>query len=217
MFSIATVSVFRIYWLCTIKLSSPEIVKYSQILYSILMKRVGLLISVVLCLAAVTLYVVHDHFRMVAADATTVRFNSSDDMPDPNQVFDMVNGLRAQSGLQPLSKNAVLAELAAQRAADMGRHNYYAHRDPNGYIFSDLLVQNGYNLRYGCENLDLEFSTSPLSYVNSWAQSPSHNACLLQPEVSAAGYAVTTIANKPGQPPTYVMVAIHGTTPTVAQ
>lgn len=144
-------------------------------------------------------------------------FGRKQGMPDPNQVFQYMNRARMTSGLPPLEKNDILANLAEQRAKDMAANTYYAHKDSKGQYFDQLLRENGYTVSYGCENLDLEFTTMPEIYVNNWLSSTSgHRECLLNSSVTEAGYAVASIAPMGGENiDSYVVVAIHSTKPEI--
>lgn len=150
---------------------------------------------------------------VLSASTTHAPFAAPQGMPDPNQVFMQVNQIRTQKGLQPLIRHDTLAALAVQRAVDMSQNEYYGHTSASGDIFSETLRQNGYEIDYGCENLDLEFTADPTSYTLSWLGSDRHAACLTNADVRYAGYAVTTLPIGHNQQPTYVMVAIHTTIP----
>jgi len=142
-------------------------------------------------------------------------FTEIPSLPSPNAVYDTVNTVRLQHGLQPLQRNDALAALAQERAEDMAVNRYYAHRGPDGLAFDQLLQQDGYDIDYGCENLDLDFTLTASTYVNAWlASHAGHRECLLNPTVTDAGYAVSVIANNsPTDIKSYVVVAIHATAP----
>jgi hypothetical protein len=150
-----------------------------------------------------------------------VSFRVLPDAPDPNRIFALVNQSRTAHGLLPLTADPYLAKVARQRAADMAARKYYAHRDQDGRIFSDLMAADGESITYGCENLDLEFTTTPVIYVDDWLGSAKgHRACLLNQRVTKAGYAVAKLEllQAGGQTMTaYVVVAIHTTEPTETQ
>lgn len=146
-------------------------------------------------------------------------FDAPTGMPDPNEIYRQVNKTRQAAGLPPLVRDDALAKLATSRAQDMSRRAYYAHKNPDGIYYYDLLEQAGYDAEYNCENLDLEFTTQADVYVNSWLRSKSgHRECLLNTQTTNAGYAVATIANNSTDDiPSYVVVAIHSTQPTTAE
>lgn len=153
--------------------------------------------------------------QQVLGTNTYRQFSEQPGMPSPNAIFDQVNSARIKSGLQPLARNDILATLAQQRAEDMSVHTLYSHKGSDGLFFDQLLASSGYAITYGCENLDIEFVTDPAVYVNSWMQSTAgHKECLLNPVATEAGYAVATLGMKSGTDmPSYVVVAIHATSP----
>lgn len=140
-------------------------------------------------------------------------------MPSPNAIFEQVNTVRQNAGLQPLARDDTLTALAEQRAQDMSAHGLYSHKGSNGLYFDQQLASQGHSIAYGCENLDLEFVTDATTYVNDWLRSTAgHRECVLNGAVSSAGYAVAPIAmNKRADMPTFVVVAIHATPPQNAR
>jgi uncharacterized protein YkwD len=152
--------------------------------------------------------------------AHILTFPTLPDAPDPNGVFNVVNQSREAQGLPALIADTYLTKIAHQRAADMAARHYYAHRDAEGRIFSDLLAADGEAVVYGCENLDLEFTLTPEIYVKDWLRSPKHQACMFNKQVTRAGYAVARVdlVQSGGQTNTaYVVVAIHATEPVMSQ
>jgi uncharacterized protein YkwD len=143
----------------------------------------------------------------------TVRFTVIPNAPNPEEIFSEVNQVRLQYGLKPLLANGALATIAEQRAKDMSERRYYAHKNPDGKYFDDLLVAAHIYNQYACENLDLEFTISSETYVADWLNSKhGHRECLLSPAATEAGYAVAPFmtATNQGEPMrSYVVVGIH--------
>ena len=133
-------------------------------------------------------------------------------LPSADAVFDIVNANRTANNLEPLVKNVNLTKLANDRAADMVARNYYAHKNPDGYMFFDLLEQQNYQTGFACENLDLSFINDPNQYVNDWKNSAKgHKECMLDSRLTDAGYAI--VAFDPSDSvdgiEEYIVVAIH--------
>lgn len=151
--------------------------------------------------------------RTNAHQPPALTFRTQANAPDPNQIFALVNAERKQKGSPPLTPNAVLTQVAQKRAADMAANKYYGHKNASGKIFEDFIEQSAMRIDYGCENLDMQSTLYADTYVNDWLQSnKGHRECLLNPNVTQAGYAVTAIElNQPGGATfsTYVVVAIH--------
>jgi uncharacterized protein YkwD len=142
-----------------------------------------------------------------------VTFPVSNDAADPNKVLDLVNKLRRDNGLEPLVGDLQLSKLASDRADDMVNRGYYAHKNPDGKNFFDLMTDGGYAPHYACENLSLEPSKSETVSYDGWLTSTrGHKECMLEPSVSRAGYASRKLYELPtsqGMTSYYLVVAIH--------
>lgn len=95
-------------------------------------------------------------------------------------VFAGANQLREEKKLKPLAVSPVLVRAAQEKAADMVKNGYFAHRSPQGRNFwYFILAQRGY-FRVAGENLAVGFSdTGPL--FSAWTASPKHSANILDP------------------------------------
>lgn len=142
-----------------------------------------------------------------------VMFAATVDAPNPNDIMDLVNKTRKDKGLAPFVADEHLGELAAARAEDMAKRQYYAHRNPDGEYYYDLLRSYGIDSNYSCENLDLTFSPNISKFINDWTVSTKgHRECLLTEGNLKAGYATKkfTLVQYGGIETTaYVVVAIH--------
>jgi uncharacterized protein YkwD len=134
-------------------------------------------------------------------------------LPNPNDIYSLVNRERLLKGLSPLERDAALSRIAQQRAQDMTDRHYYNHQSPDGLYFYDLIRQANHQVAYACENLDLAYTLNATSYVSDWLLSAKgHRECLLDNRVTSAGYAVTSY-QAPGSPTSgYIVVAIHAQT-----
>ncbi len=160
------------------------------------------------------------HSSRVNGDTVTVvksdiAFPVHGDAPDPNQIMALVNSNRSQRGLKELASDSMLSALAEERAQDMVANSYYAHKDQNGKIFYDLLVEKGVKPQFACENLSLEASNSINTSVESWSNSTKgHNECMLDDGIIKAGYASVKLYDveiNGAVQALYIVVAIHST------
>jgi uncharacterized protein YkwD len=152
--------------------------------------------------------------RVKAVLATSeTRFEVQSGLPDPNGMLLSVNSVREEHNLPPLLADPNLAEVALLRARDMSLNNYYAHKGLDGKYYFDFLSGTDYEKGYNCENLDLNFVLEPAVYVNDWLGSKlGHRECLLNSEITRAGYAVAKYSDVTyGQATSeaYIVVAIH--------
>lgn len=145
---------------------------------------------------------------------SAIHFETLPDVPDPNKILDLVNELRIQNGLLPLEADAQLASEASDRSHDMVRRKYYAHQNPDGLNFFQILEAKNIEPDYACENLALESSSEETVFIESWETSTSgHKECMLNPRVTRAGYSVVQLygPDDGADARYYVVVAIHGT------
>jgi len=145
----------------------------------------------------------------------TTTFHIEAGVPDPNTVLALVNEYRLANGLDLILPDPVLSKFAEERAGDMASRLYYSHTNPDGLNFFQLMEADGIEPQYACENLALESSQNETDYIESWQFSKSgHNECLLNQNVTRAGYASRKLYEVPtehGVERYFVIVAIHGT------
>jgi uncharacterized protein YkwD len=92
----------------------------------------------------------------------------------------LINRQRALNGRRGLGADRRLARAAARHAADMARHNYFAHVSLGGSTPLGRVRAAGWHggigeaLAWGCGT-----QTSPRATVAAWMASPPHRAILL--------------------------------------
>ena len=95
-----------------------------------------------------------------------------------NEYIDLINQIRMENGLKPLSINNNLESAAGIRAEEASR--YMSHTRPDGskwYTVSNNTT--GENLAFGYDNAN--------DCVNAWMNSPDHKDVLLADDISSAG------------------------------
>ena len=122
----------------------------------------------------------------------------------------LVNKARTRAGLPGFAWNRALARAATRHARDMSRRGYFGHRRAGGPSMARRVRTAGFRGRrvgeaiaYGCGS-----SSTPLSVVRMWLNSPPHRAILL----SRRGRVGIGIAGRPpvrcgGRGATYVLDA----------
>jgi uncharacterized protein YkwD len=101
------------------------------------------------------------------------------------QVVDLVNGVRADSGCQPLKVDPKLAQAAQEHSTDMAERNYFDHTTPEGLTFADRIVNAGYptpgaeNIAVGQQNAD--------EVMQGWMNSDGHRANILNCDLHTIG------------------------------
>lgn len=136
--------------------------------------------------------------------------NPPDSVLSPIEVLRLVNHERKVRKLPELKEDTRLTLVAQQRADDMAARQYYAHLSPDGAYYYDLFPAQNIKVGYSCENLDIQFTVDESVYVQDWIESKDHRDCLLNKDVTSAGYAVVRFSN-PTEPAIYIVVAVHTT------
>jgi uncharacterized protein YkwD len=108
--------------------------------------------------------------------------------------FDLVNKMRTEKGLAPLLPNSALLEVARRHSLDMGKRNYFDHRNPDGLSPFDRLQRVGIKYRMAAENIQYSqgYADPAAVAADSWKNSPGHYRNIINPglEESAIGAAV---------------------------
>ncbi len=109
-----------------------------------------------------------------------------------DDLFVLVNSERTKASLTALSSNPQLDISAKAKCDEMVSDNYYAHKNPvTGKSGTDFIKdQRIRGAIYYSENLNDGFVTRNSEFVDSWMNSPSHRAAILDPKYSQVGYAV---------------------------
>lgn len=94
------------------------------------------------------------------------------------EVFDLVNQIRAENGLEPFVYNVTLAETARAHSQDMIDRNFFSHTNPDGEDPFERMRDNGLSFSMAAENIAAGQRT-PEEVVNSWMNSEGHRANIL--------------------------------------
>jgi uncharacterized protein YkwD len=105
-------------------------------------------------------------------------------------VIDGTNAERRARGLDPLSENSLLNDIAYTRARDMLEKQYFAHVSPTGSQASDVAREVGYRYKIIAENLAAGNFLSARKMVEGWMQSPGHRKNILTADVTEIGVAI---------------------------
>lgn len=98
------------------------------------------------------------------------------------EVVRLVNDIRRQNGLKPLTENWELSRVARYKSQDMLDNRYFAHNSPTYGTPFQMMKSFGLSFRTAGENIAKGYST-PQAVVNGWMNSSGHRANILN-----AGY-----------------------------
>ena len=94
------------------------------------------------------------------------------------EVFDLVNQIREENGLEPFVYNETLAETARAHSQDMIDRNFFDHTNPDGKSPFDRMRDNGLSYSMAAENIAMGYP-SPEAVVEGWMNSDGHRANIL--------------------------------------
>lgn len=110
------------------------------------------------------------------------------------RVAQLVNIEREKNGLQPLTFDSSISNVARAKSKDMADNNYFAHQSPTYGSAGDMLRNFGINWSAWGENIASGQNT-PEEVVNAWMNSEGHRANILSPNFGKIGVGYVTSAN----------------------
>jgi uncharacterized protein YkwD len=105
------------------------------------------------------------------------------------QMLDLVNQERTSRGLQPLTADPELTEVARRHSADMFARGYFSHHTPEGKDPFERIRDGGVTFRTAGENLALA-PTLSIAH-NGLMNSPGHRENILRPQFGRLGIGIT--------------------------
>lgn len=111
-----------------------------------------------------------------------------------NELFDMVNNLRAEYGLSPLKKLDALTAAATERAWEITI--YRSHTRPDGTSCFTALTEHGLPLSKRSENISY-YQTTPQAALNSFMSNYAHSSPILSEKFEYLGVGFYYIENDP--------------------
>lgn len=110
------------------------------------------------------------------------------------EVVRLVNEVRQQNGLQPLTENWELARVARYKSQDMRDNGYFSHNSPTYGTPFQMIQAFGLSYRTAGENIAMGYS-SPQAVVNSWMASSGHRANILNTSYRQIGVGYVSQGN----------------------
>jgi uncharacterized protein YkwD len=112
-----------------------------------------------------------------------------------SQMWEGINGERANAGLPPLAIDGRLEDLARERSNDMMTRGYFSHTTPEGKMVFDFLDARGIYSPYAGENLartNAEASQAVPLALSGFLNSPGHRKNLLNSHYTYLGIGEAT-------------------------
>lgn len=111
-----------------------------------------------------------------------------------SEVVRLVNEIRVQNGLKPLTENWELSRVARYKSQDMHDKNYFSHTSPTYGSPFTMMKSFGISYRTAGENIAMRYST-PKAVVNGWMNSPGHRANILNASFTKIGVGYVSSGN----------------------
>ncbi|MBQ7886372.1 MAG: SafA/ExsA family spore coat assembly protein [Clostridia bacterium] len=111
-------------------------------------------------------------------DASVASFES--------EVVRLVNEIRAQNGLKPLSANWELSRVARYKSEDMADRGYFSHTSPTYGTPFQMITAFGLSYRTAGENI-AQGQRTPQDVVDAWMNSSGHRANILSSAYTQIG------------------------------
>ena len=103
-----------------------------------------------------------------------------------HEVVRLVNEIRQQNGLKPLTENWELSRVARYKSQDMLDNRYFAHNSPTYGTPFQMIKAFGLSFRTAGENIAKGYTT-PQAVVNGWMNSSGHRANILNVSYTQIG------------------------------
>lgn len=110
------------------------------------------------------------------------------------QVLKLVNEVRAENGLSPLTWADDLANVARAHSQDMINRNFFSHTNPDGLSPFDRLKNSGISYRAAAENIAYGQKTAE-AVMDAWMNSSGHRANILSSSVKELGVGAAKASN----------------------
>ena len=103
-----------------------------------------------------------------------------------SEVVRLVNDIRQQNGLKPLTENWELSRVARYKSQDMLDNRYFSHTSPTYGTPFQMIKAFGLSYRTAGENIAKGYAT-PQAVVNGWMNSSGHRANILDASYTQIG------------------------------
>ena len=119
-------------------------------------------------------------------DVLTIPSINGDVLSFEKEVVRLVNNVRAQNGLQPLTENWQLSRVARYKSQDMHDKKYFSHTSPTYGSPFDMIRNFNISFRSAGENIAMGYTT-PAAVVDGWMNSSGHRANILNKSFTQIG------------------------------
>jgi len=105
------------------------------------------------------------------------------------KILELMNAKRTEAGLQPLTMDNTLVQVARYKSNNMIQNNFFDHTNPDGTKWTNWLQAIGY--KYTTTGENIAYNTSdPVELFNQWWNSPGHRANMMNASYTKVGMGV---------------------------
>jgi len=105
------------------------------------------------------------------------------------KILELMNAKRTEAGLNPLTMDNTLVQVARYKSNDMIQNNFFDHTNPDGTKWTNWLQTIGY--KYTSTGENIAYNTSdPVELFNQWWNSPGHRANMMNSSYNKVGMGV---------------------------
>ena len=105
------------------------------------------------------------------------------------KILELMNAKRSEAGLNPLTMDNTLVQVARYKSNNMIQNNFFDHTNPDGTKWTNWLQAIGYKYTTAGENI--AYNTSdPVELFNQWWNSPGHRANMMNASYTKVGMGV---------------------------
>ena len=106
-----------------------------------------------------------------------------------DQILQLMNAKRTEAGLQPLTLDNTLLQVARYKSNDMIQNNFFDHTNPDGTKWTNWLQAIGY--KYATTGENIAYNTyDAVELFNQWWNSPGHRANMMNASYNKVGIGV---------------------------
>ena len=109
-----------------------------------------------------------------------------------NEVLTLVNEIRAEAGVQPLTLDTTLCQAATMRSLEMNYSQQFSHTRPSGETCFSVFGTYGVGYRTAGENIAAGQRT-PESVVNAWKNSEGHYKNMINANFNKLGVGMSNM------------------------
>lgn len=105
------------------------------------------------------------------------------------KILELMNEKRTEAGLEPLTIDNTLVQVARYKSDNMIQNNFFSHTNPDGTKWTNWLQTIGYKYTTSGENIAYN-TYDAVELFNQWWNSPGHRANMMNASYTKVGIGV---------------------------